>query len=147
MNSKLRANLAITVSIGPLRIGRKTFISHRLSWSSELLAGMVSGEVRSPLISEPGCGAQVEPKSMFSMGKVRKCWREHLGLRSDEELYKILDGLHIKDNNYDLEYLRKQMSLNFHFAVAWRMVCGETLRLYRSGKRCAATRTRCARTP
>lgn len=47
------------------------------------------------------------------MGKVRKCWREHLGLGSDEELYAILGVLHIKDNHHDLEYLREQVSLRF----------------------------------
>lgn len=47
------------------------------------------------------------------MGKVRKCWREHLGLASDDELYAILDGLHIKDNHPDLDFLRQQVSLTF----------------------------------
>lgn len=47
------------------------------------------------------------------MGKVRKCWREHLGLEKDEQLFAVLDGLHIKDSHHDLEYLRKQVSLNF----------------------------------
>ncbi len=47
------------------------------------------------------------------MGEVRKCWREHLGLTTDDELYAVLDGLHIRDNHHDLEYLRRQVSLNF----------------------------------
>jgi len=47
------------------------------------------------------------------MGKVRKCWREHLGLQSDDELYAVLEGLHIKDNHHDLERLRGEVSLSF----------------------------------
>ncbi|MBZ9801099.1 SAVED domain-containing protein [Mesorhizobium sp. ES1-6] len=47
------------------------------------------------------------------MGNVRRHWREHLRLGSDEELFAVIDGLHIKDNHHDLEYLRKLVSLNF----------------------------------
>lgn len=47
------------------------------------------------------------------MGKVRKCWREHLRVGTDDELYAIVDSLHIKDNHHDLEYLRDQVSLRF----------------------------------
>lgn len=47
------------------------------------------------------------------MGKVRKCWREHLQLKTNEELYAVLDGLYIKDNHHDLEYLREQVNLRF----------------------------------
>lgn len=47
------------------------------------------------------------------MGKVRKCWREHLKLDTDDELYAIVSSLHIKDNHHDLEYLRSQVSLKF----------------------------------
>jgi hypothetical protein len=47
------------------------------------------------------------------MGKVRKCWREHLALSSDEELFAVLEGLHMKDNHHDLERLRGEVSLSF----------------------------------
>lgn len=47
------------------------------------------------------------------MGKVRKCWREHLKLSTDEDLYAVLDGLHVTDNHHDLEFLRKQVNLHF----------------------------------
>jgi hypothetical protein len=47
------------------------------------------------------------------MGEVRECWREHLGLSSDDELYALLDGLHITEGHSSLEKLRHEVSLNF----------------------------------
>lgn len=47
------------------------------------------------------------------MGAVRKCWREHLELPTDEDLYDLLDGLHITEGYHSLEYLRNQVSLRF----------------------------------
>lgn len=72
------------------------------------------GEIVSPIDGLLRLQVLREGKTDASrMGKVRKCWREHLGLGSDDELYAILGGLHIRDNHHDLEYLRKQVSLNF----------------------------------
>ncbi|WP_333836446.1 SAVED domain-containing protein [Novosphingobium sp.] len=47
------------------------------------------------------------------MGRVRECWREHLGLETDEQLYDVLAGFHIKENHEDLESLRMRVSLQF----------------------------------
>lgn len=47
------------------------------------------------------------------MGKVRKCWREHLNLSSDNELYALLDGLHITEGYATLERLRHEVSMRF----------------------------------
>lgn len=47
------------------------------------------------------------------MGKVRRCWREHLKLETDEQLLEVLAGFHIKDNHHDLEMLREHVSLRF----------------------------------
>lgn len=47
------------------------------------------------------------------MGKVRQCWREHLELSSDEELYALLDGLHITEGHSTLEQLRHDVSVKF----------------------------------
>ena len=47
------------------------------------------------------------------MGRVRKCWREHLGLASDEELFAILDRFHIQDSQPDLEKMRREVSIQF----------------------------------
>lgn len=46
-------------------------------------------------------------------GRIRKCWREHLKLSSDDELKAILDTFHIVDNHRSLEELREEV--NFHF--------------------------------
>lgn len=47
------------------------------------------------------------------MGKVRKCWREHLGFETDDELYALLDGLHITEGHSTLEKLRHDVSVHF----------------------------------
>ncbi|NRB55833.1 MAG: SAVED domain-containing protein [Salinicola sp.] len=47
------------------------------------------------------------------MGSVRKCWREHLQLSTDQELFEIIDRLHIIQGHYSLDFLRQQVSLNF----------------------------------
>jgi len=72
------------------------------------------GDIVSPIDGSLRLQVLREGKTDASrMGKVRQCWREHLGLSSDDELYSIVDGLHIRDNHHDLEHLRKQVSLNF----------------------------------
>ena len=72
------------------------------------------GELISPIDSSLRIHKLQEGKTDGSrMGKVRKCWREHLGVSTDDELYAILDGLHIRANHPDLEFMRKQVSLNF----------------------------------
>ncbi|WP_439233976.1 SAVED domain-containing protein [Klebsiella quasipneumoniae] len=49
------------------------------------------------------------------MGKVRKLWREHLGLGNDEELYKVLRGFRIESPSLSLERLRSNVNLQFKF--------------------------------
>jgi len=49
------------------------------------------------------------------MGEVRKLWREHLELGSDEELYDLLQGLHIVEGHHSLEQLRDEVSIRFKF--------------------------------
>lgn len=46
------------------------------------------------------------------MGKVRKLWREHLGV-TDEELFDILSGFHIETHARSLEHLRSDATLRF----------------------------------
>lgn len=82
--------------------------------TDKLTDGDQLGELLSPIDGSLRLHKLKEGKTDASrMGKVRKCWREHLGLADDEQLYSVLEGLHIKDSHYDLEYLRKQVSLNF----------------------------------
>jgi hypothetical protein len=45
------------------------------------------------------------------MGKVRKVWREHLGLKTDEELRHILHGFRIHEGYHSLDELRTQINL------------------------------------
>ncbi|WP_433942299.1 SAVED domain-containing protein [Brevundimonas diminuta] len=45
------------------------------------------------------------------MGKVRKLWREHLGLASDDDLKAVLSGLRILDGERSLEQLREDINV------------------------------------
>lgn len=47
------------------------------------------------------------------MGKVRKLWREHLGLKSDEDLRVILEDFHIEKGAKSLDALRDDVALHF----------------------------------
>lgn len=47
------------------------------------------------------------------MGQVRKLWREHLELSSNEELRAVLEGMRISAGYATLETLRDQVNLNF----------------------------------
>jgi len=49
------------------------------------------------------------------MGKVRKLWREHLGLACDEQLYDVLKGFKIRAPSHSLELLREFANLQFKF--------------------------------
>ena len=45
------------------------------------------------------------------MGKVRRHWREHLKLGSDEELRAIVRGVRVLDGHRSLEELRAEINL------------------------------------
>ncbi len=45
------------------------------------------------------------------MGKVRKCWREHLGLADDEALRRVLRGFRVVDGHRSLDELRSEINL------------------------------------
>ncbi|MDU6435043.1 MAG: SAVED domain-containing protein [Pantoea sp.] len=47
------------------------------------------------------------------MGEVRKLWREHLKLSSDQELMEVLEGLHIHESQPSLEVMRQTVNLRF----------------------------------
>ncbi|HFN0786003.1 TPA: SAVED domain-containing protein [Klebsiella variicola subsp. variicola] len=55
------------------------------------------------------------------MGVVRKLWREHLKLSTDQELYDVLKGFHIDDHQPSLEQLRQ--NVNLHFRVIGLLTC------------------------
>lgn len=50
------------------------------------------------------------------MGKVRSCWRNHLGLASDDELRALLANFHIKAGYRTLDQLREEVNLRFQVA-------------------------------
>lgn len=50
------------------------------------------------------------------MGKVRKCWRDHLDLASDGDLQDLLSGFHIKSGYKTLDQLREDVNLRFQIA-------------------------------
>lgn len=60
-----------------------------------------------------------------AMGKVRKLWREHLKLSSDDELASILDGFHITASQRSLEQLRHEV--NLHFRLVGLVACNDTV--------------------
>lgn len=47
------------------------------------------------------------------MGDVRKLWREHLKLDTDEELFAILDTFHIMEGYHSLQNMRENVDLRF----------------------------------
>lgn len=59
------------------------------------------------------------------MGKVRKLWRDHVGLKTDDELKDLLDGFRIQHGSSSLEHLRDQV--NVHFQLVGLCGCHETL--------------------
>ncbi|MER8857026.1 SAVED domain-containing protein [Mesorhizobium sp. M0757] len=58
-------------------------------------------------------------------GKMRKCWREHLKLSSDEELKRIVNAFHIVEGHRSLEEMRDEV--NFHFRGVGLKAGGNTL--------------------
>lgn len=59
------------------------------------------------------------------MGRVRKLWREHLKLQTDEELREILTGFHITSAYCSLERLRDEV--NLHFRLVGLISCHDAV--------------------
>jgi hypothetical protein len=45
------------------------------------------------------------------MGKVRQCWREHLQLTFDDELFAVVRGWRVLDGHLSLDELRAQINI------------------------------------
>jgi hypothetical protein len=58
------------------------------------------------------------------MGKVRKCWRKHLGLTDDTELQAVVQGLRVIDGYRSLEELRSE--INFRALQVGLRPCNAT---------------------
>ncbi len=59
------------------------------------------------------------------MGKVRKFWRDHLKFESDEELRKVLLGLHITTAHRSLQQMKDEVNLRFR--LVGLISCNDTV--------------------
>jgi len=71
------------------------------------LAVLVSGHDKSLLVERLFDGKT----SRSRMGKVRKLWREHLNLSSDDELRAVVSGLRVLEGHRSLEEMRTEINL------------------------------------
>jgi hypothetical protein len=55
------------------------------------------------------------------MGKIRKCWREHLKLESDDKLKSVIRGFRVIDGHRSLDELRSE--INFRATVVGVLAC------------------------
>lgn len=66
-----------------------------------------------------------ETTDRSAMGKVRKLWREHLKLSSDQDLEAVLEGFHITTSHRSLQDLRHEV--NLHFRLVGLVSCHDTV--------------------
>jgi hypothetical protein len=71
------------------------------------LAALVSGHDKTLLIERLFDGTTDKSR----MGKVRKCWREHLKLSTDEELKEVVRGLRVFEGHRSLDELRTEVNV------------------------------------
>lgn len=81
------------------------------------LAALVSNNDKSLLVEKLFDGTTDASR----MGKVRKLWREHLHLTSDDELKSVVSGLRIFEGYKSLEELRQE--INIRAQVVGALVC------------------------
>jgi SMODS-associated and fused to various effectors sensor domain len=84
-----------------------TFLTTYRVSPTDPLASLISGNDRTLLLERLFDGTKDRSKT----GKVRKCWREHLGLPDDEALRQVLHGFRIVDGHRSLDELRSQINL------------------------------------
>lgn len=72
------------------------------------LKDLIAGTDKSLLVEKLFDGTKTDGSRM---GKVRKAWREHLELSSDEELKTVVTGLRIFERHRSLDELRSQINL------------------------------------
>lgn len=94
-----------------------TFLTTYRIRDDDPLAALISGNDRTLLVERLFVGATDRSR----MGKVRKCWREHLGLNDDEELRAIVDGFRVIAGHRSLQELREQ--INFKAQAVGMLVC------------------------
>lgn len=71
------------------------------------LAELISGNDKSLLVERLFDGTTDRSR----MGKVRKCWRNHLKLSTDADLKAVVSGLRVLDGHRSLDELRSEINL------------------------------------
>ena len=94
-----------------------TFLTTYRIKDGDPLAELISGHDRTILI-ERLCDGTTDRSRM---GKVRRRWREHLKLGSDEELRAVVRGMRVLDGHRSLEELRAE--INFKAQVVGLLAC------------------------
>ena len=84
-----------------------TFLTTYRIKDGDPLAVLISGNDRTLLVERLFDGRT----DLSRMGKVRKCWREHLMLENDEQLMTVLRGFRVVDGYRSLRELRDQINL------------------------------------
>lgn len=84
-----------------------TFLTTYRVSPADPLASLISGNDRTLMLERLFDGTTDRSK----LGKVRKRWREHLGLADDDALSKVLRGFRIVDGHRTLEEMRSQINL------------------------------------
>lgn len=87
-----------------------TFLTTYRIKDGDPLAALISGNDRTLLVERLFVGKTDRSR----MGRVRKCWREHLRLNDDEELRAILSGLRVVDGHRSLQELREEINFKAH---------------------------------
>ena len=84
-----------------------TFLTTYRVRDGDPLAVLISGNDKTLLVERLFDGTTDRSR----MGKVRKCWREHLKLEDDEQLRSIVRSLRVVDGHRSLQELRDQINL------------------------------------
>ena len=84
-----------------------TFLTTYRIKDGDPLAALISGNDGTLLIERLFDGTTDRSR----MGKVRKCWREHLGLNDDEELRAVLGRFRVVEGHRSLQEMREQINL------------------------------------
>lgn len=97
-----------------------TFLTTYRVTQTDPLARLISGNDRTLLLERLFDGTTDRSK----MGKVRKCWREHLSLPDDDALRHVLRGFRIVDGHRSLDELRSE--INLKAKVVGMLTCSAT---------------------
>ena len=83
-----------------------TFLTTYRVRDGDPLAPLISGNDKMLLVERLFDGTTDRSR----MGRVRKCWREHLKLADDEQLRAVVSGLRVVDGHRSLQELREQIN-------------------------------------